>query len=267
MPTVSSGLSENLRFTEDPDTGRITYIERYEVTDLTPGTPAALFAQALALVPARGTAGPIVGTVVVQRIPEAWGATDCYIDVVYQTPAIGGIGDPPQITIQTSLQQSESDFDAANLALPFGSRTPITVKYDQSSNGAPGPSPLSQSVRVPVLQPRSVVTFTRTINYNPAAESWVYVGKKNADVFLGEAIGTFLCLEMTAEAVTSSRWRQQISFAYDPIEKFQQVARWVNPTTGVAPELTAAQVNGQNGIKLIDVQGSVNFAPLGLSIP
>lgn len=266
MASILDSLVEGIRFTEDPLTGQMTYVEAVHVCDLDPGTPGTLIAQALSLVPARGTAGPIAGTVLVQRNPTPWPPLDCTVELVYQSPGPGDIIDgPPRISIRTSLSQSETDFTAEDLAKPFAQRKPITVSYDSSTTGAPGPSAQKQSVRVPILLPRSVVVFNRRTSTNPAARSRQYVGKLNADSFLGHEPETFLCVEVAADSFNGSTWGEVLSFEFDPIEKFKQVARWVNPSTGIAPELTPNHLANENGIRQIAVQGKVAFAPLNLA--
>jgi hypothetical protein len=75
--SVEYGMVEGISFREDPDNGAYLYTVMAYVKDLTPvgggtpfGTPGeemALIAQALSLLPARGTSGPVAGTVLLNR--------------------------------------------------------------------------------------------------------------------------------------------------------------------------------------------------------
>src|SRR5688500_9708065 len=103
MASVDTDLAEGINFSEDPSTGRMTYVLPYHVKDLEEGTTAELIAQALSLVPQRNTPGPIPGTYVAHRVPEPWPPLDCIVHVNYSTPQAGDrVGNPVRISVSTS---------------------------------------------------------------------------------------------------------------------------------------------------------------------
>src|SRR4051812_22638270 len=188
MASVEYGLAEGLRYAEDPRTGQISYTVVAYCKDLTPvgggspfGTPGeelALINQALLLVPTRLSPGPIAGTVLVNREPviDKDFPQDCTILLHFGVPDPGTAGGTARIRIGTTTFQAETEFDAANRALAFGSRVPISVKFDPAASGTPTAG-TSQGGRVPVLLPRSTVVYTRSNSYDPSGESRTYAGK------------------------------------------------------------------------------------------
>jgi len=217
----------------------------------------------------RLSVGPIAGTYLLNREPvvDPKFPADCLIRLNYGVPQPGTAGATgTRIRIGTTLQSGETEFDAANRALPLGSRVPISVTYDSAHNPPTVFNDTTQQGgRVPALFPKSTVVFTRSNNYDPSGESRAYTGKTNSVAWKGLAIGTVLCLEIFGESTDGGiNFSTDYAFAYDPDEAFVQYLRWINKDTGKPPKLTTAQVNLRNGIQDVVVQGSADFNALGL---
>jgi hypothetical protein len=273
---VEYGLAEGLRYAEDSRTGQISYTVIADCYDLDPvgggspfgtaGQELALILQALSMVPARLSVGPIAGTYLLNREPviDPHFPADCRILLHYGIPQPGTAGGATRIRIGTTLDRGETEFDAANRALPFASRVPIEVVYD-SANTTPGANAVYQGGRVPALFPKSTVIYTRSNSYDPSGESRTYAGKTNSVTWKGLAVGTVLCLEIFGESTDGgATFVTDYALAYDPDDGFMQYLRYIDPLTGKPPKLTAAYVNARNGITDIAVQGSADFNSLGL---
>lgn len=203
---------------------------------------------------------------------SVWGNEDAVVTVNWRPPGVGsgGGGLPASqvlIDVSTTLEQTETDFDAANRALPFTSRVPITVRYDPSSNGAPATVGTAtaysvvKNASVRGLFPRSTITYTTTENTDPSAESRAYVGRTNNATWKGLIANSMICMAITGRSNDGGLTYQVTrTFAYDPDDLWQQVATIT--VDGERPGLTPAQVQNQNGVKRVIVQGEADFSLL-----
>ena len=259
-------LSEGVQFAQDPDSGRITYTLTKLACDLDEGAPIQLIAQALGMVPARGTPGPVGGTYLRNVDPEPSPPRDCLLRLNYASPQWGDrVGDPPRIRVQTACQQLESDFDAANRAKPIGTRQIATVTYDPAASGAPASANAKSNPRLPYYAAKSARTYRRRLSADPQPLADRYVSFTNSDTWKGYAPNTLLMFSIDGESDDyGNTWVTEFVLLVDAVEKFQVAERYVDPVTGQSPTLKDTQVQAGNGIKIFTVQGAIPFTPLPL---
>lgn len=263
---LEDDLAEDVQFAQDPDSGRVTYTLTKLACDLDEGTPIQLIAQALAMLPSRGTPGPVAGTYLRNVDPEPSPPRDCLLRVNYASPLWGDrVGDPPRIRVQTACQQAESDFDAANRAKPIGSRQIAVVTYDPAASGAPVSTNAKSNPRVPYYAAKSARTYRKRLSADPQGRADAYVSFTNFDTWKGYPPNTLLMFSIDGESDDyGNSWVTEFVLLVDKVEKFQVAERYVDPVTGQAPALKDSQVQAGNGIKIFTVQGEKPFAPLPL---
>jgi hypothetical protein len=258
--------------------GKLQMTRKFEARALT-GTASERLAQALTLTSV-GTAHtgvnlPVDGeTFTVGGVTlyandfdvEPWADADAYISVTYTTDKRGvdvaGYG-PRTKEVGSTLELGETDFDWANLQLPYASRTRIQVSYDPSSAGAPGANAKTVDVRVPRWFNKSVRIYTNEQTVDPEGQADDFVGMVNSALFDGQPAGTLLCVSITGRYSGDGRWVRRVEIARDPMG-FKQYPRYIDPQTGQAPALTTAQIAASNGIAEAEVQGEANFTLLNI---
>ena len=124
--------------------------------------------------------------------------------------------------------------------------------------------PYKANARVPILIGMKQVSFRRETTNDPEDYAEDYIARTNSVTWRGYPVGTACCVSLTGESTGRGTYIEASSFAIDRINKFKQVARFRDPQTGEYPALTAAQLVGENGIKIVTVQGTANFNTLAL---
>lgn len=193
-----------------------------------------------------------------------WPPADAEVRVVYtETPrTIGDAGfGPTQWECGASLEQGETDFDWANMQLPFDQRTPIEVAYTPAG----GEERTAQNPRVPVYLIKPTMQATREETDDPSDRASEFVGYTNSKVFRGREKNTVLCMEIRGRNPgNTGKWTTTYQFAEDRNGKWMQIARWTEPFSGQPPRLAVADLAAENGIKQITVQGEKDFDELDL---
>lgn len=281
MPTVEEDLNNGLALSED-EAGKKTLTRVFFCKDLTGGNPVDLFASALELVaggiahtggdiPKRNDKLTVQGTDywVKTRELKPWPPADADVTVVYTTdpPAESGTAGLGPVTVEVgaTLDQAETDFDYANLQLPFASRQTIRIPYDPSAVSPPASAP-TFGARVPILLPKPVSNYNRDeaiseTDFEDKADA--YVGCTNSVPWKGRAKGTVLCLAIIGRKGGDGVMAANYQFARDK-HGFKQVARVIDPNTGQPVPLDAAKVAAGNGVKEVTVQGEADFNALAL---
>lgn len=264
-PSAITDLIERLQIQRD-DLGRVTVTRSIHAKDL-PGSSALdqlNYAYANYVPPAGSIlAGFTPSVLCLGASVKAWGNADAEIVINYRTPdsSTPGSGNAGQIEIGTTLTQSQTNFDAANLALPPDSRQPIQVSY------TPPGSSVTRTVpgRAAVLVPRSTLVIERTETSQPGVVSRSYVGKTNSTTWLGEAAGSFLCTSITGRSNDGgATYVVTYTFDFDPVDSFQSVVFWEDPMTRARPALSPSDMSAGNGVTWVTVYGSADFNALGL---
>lgn len=282
MPiSLEEDLRENLKL--GYVNGKLAVTKKYFAKDLTAVGAIPRLAQALDLT-ATGTAHtganlPKKGDSITVTLPNGvhtlyangfeakpWADADAEVDVTFDTTPPTDLGLSPVFSKETgaTFEQAETDFDATNLALPFASRTPLTVSYTDTAT-TPDTIYADRPARVPILVGKEVLNWTRAESTDPAAFADLYVCKTNSVTWKGYPPETALCLSILGRNPGTNQWSTCYQFAIDKEGKFRQVARYFFADTGLPPKLTAADVAASNGIKEVVVQGQVNFNLLNLN--
>lgn len=264
MATIDWNQADGIQYHEDPSTGAQYYTIVAMVKDLAQGDTMDLIVEALALMPDVGSAGPVPGTVVYTRNPQALPPCDAIITISYGPPIAGSLFGPPKLRVSTSADMSDTEFDYANRNKPLIQRVPISVAYDANQpNAAPGANKVEQGGRVPFYAGKSTATYTITLPYNPSDLSIQYSCMTNSVAWKGHPPGAWLCMCIEGESSDGEiTFQTDFTFLLDVLDGFMQYLRWVDPLTGRYPTLTVGQVSGRNGITDVKVQGEADFTNL-----
>jgi hypothetical protein len=279
-PNVDEDLSEGLKLKED-ENGRYSLTRVFHCSNLVGASPVEIFAQALTLTSAAGapahTGGniPAAGEVLTvnghklyvrNRDLDPFPPNSAGVEVGYTEAnlSIAGYG-PTIIEVGSTVEQGETEFDYLNLAKPFAQRTPIEVLWDKA-NDTPGAGAKKQTPRVPIFTGKAVRRYRRQQSVNPESLADAYVGRTNSAGWKGLAADQALCVGISGVNTNSGAglWDCSFEFAVDKIGLFRQIARAVDPDTGLPVWLNAARVAAGNGLKEIIVQGRVDFNALAL---
>ncbi len=204
---------------------------------------------------------------------EPWSNDEAGIRVTYTHEMRGqiefiGFG-PVTKEVGASVEEIETDFDWENLQKPYEQRKRITVRHNSWRDAIDYTTPLQthedrpQDVRVRMWRGKPVLNFTRDQTADPEPMADEFVGFTNNAVWRGYAKNTVLCIAIVGRSIGTGVWNTLYSFARDK-NGFKQYARWINPDTGNAPELTVPMILGFNGVREITVQGDANFAQLNI---
>lgn len=250
-------------YKEDPEKGSVSYSVGAYVKDLAPATTAAMVDEALSLMPSTYNPGPISNTYVWTRDPKLVLPYDCEVRLNYR----GALPVPVKIETGGTAEQQESEFDAANRALPLNLRRPLAVLWNPRSPGAPGADQATladaQGARCPFWANKSTRTYTVRLLYDPTPLNDAFTGRTNSATWKGYAAGVALCMGIRGKSDDGGfSYLTDFSFAFDPADKWMVAARWVEPHSGRPPKLTPGQVAGQNGIIFPVMQFSADFSSL-----
>lgn len=266
---------------EDPRTTVPNYSLAGMVQDLDEGTDQQLLAQAIAQLDgggfARGSSGLLTGipgiyaagsTVLLSRTLTAFPPTDVNFVLNYGPRIAGTLLGPVKLDIGTTLQQGQTSFDAANLALPWNMRTCIEVTFDELSAGAPGlvTETNTQGGSVPFYFQQPSATFTTTLplaEWNVGALSTQYTGKTNSEEWKGEPANSLLMM-MIVGSSEDGEITDVVRFQVnrDIYDYWMPYLRYIDPLSSFPPKITPAQLRAFNGIKQITVQASEDFNEL-----
>lgn len=268
MPSLIENLADSLRISIR-DGQHITATRKYHAYELGTGDNMSVLASVFALGlpgPSDGVTILIPGTSSARTIyPSSYDATPFGDDEAEVTVGYAEINlsIPPSSTFGlctvsggTTLRSIETEFDADNLELPFESRTPISVTYNDDDQGG----------RVPMFMPESSVTFTRYERSYPGVRSRAYAGKTNADDYEGCPADTLLMWSVSFEQIASSLWQTAYTMVFDPNNYWRQFLRYVDPDTHLPPSLDADDIADGNGITQVTTQGRVVFASLDIVV-
>jgi hypothetical protein len=285
MAGVTYDLEEGLTYTENERTTVPMYTLVAHVYDLEEGSDQQLIAQAMGIVPPLYTDGSLYGiiptygagsTVLLKRTFRPFAPVDCFVSMYFGSPISGTLLGPVKLDISVSLTQAETQFDAANQALPWNMRTAISVQYDASSPGAPG-SPIFNPPLIQVWPPIAggtvpyyaqypTATFTTTLplaDFNVGALGTQYAGTTNSSTYMGEPPNSLLCMGINGSSddgmitdVTQFHVQRDIYDLWTP------VLRYIDPVSGLPPKLTQTQIAAYNGVNQIVVQGQEDFNSL-----
>lgn len=281
MAVIINSLADGLSYGEDERTTVPRYTLTGMVQDLNPGTDQQLVAQAVAQLDAagfsRGSSGLLTGlpstygagsTVLRSRNITAFPPYDANFTLNYGPPIAGTLLGPVKLDIGTSLQQGETSFDAANLALPWTMRTCIQVTYDQNSMTAPMTvtETNTQGGSVPFYFQQPTATFTVTLplsDYNVGALSTQYTGTTNSETWKGEDPNTLLMMQIFGSS-DDGEITDVVKFTVnrDIYDFWMPFLRYIDPISGKPPKLSATQLQNMNGINQIMVQGQQDFNDL-----
>jgi hypothetical protein len=263
MPTINARLSENLILRRSRE-GLLEGTETFYVEGITSNAdPKAMLAEALSAtgIPEAGTTAVVtvaglprtLGVADVTATPDGSNAATVTVSWA-ERAAIDPAGFGPTVKrATTTVEQGETEFDYSNQILPPGSRSPITVTYNDGTGAK-----TRVTAPIPVFIPRSTRVIERE-ETNPPEQYEEYVGLTNSTTFAGKAAGTLLFVFHDAVNVGDGKWRHTFQFAYDK-RGFTAIARYINPDTGLPPSLTAADFAAQNGVKTnIPLYGSFDF--------
>lgn len=255
------------------DSGKWTLNRSFFCTDLPGSTPLDMFSAPYAMTTTGGVThggGNIpdrwelltvrgIDLWCKSRDVEPWPPSDAVVLATYDSdsPPIAGFG-PPTIEVGSTLEQSTTVFDAANLALAWASRA--IIKVDPPTANA-GEDP--QYPEVPILVPKPSIVITRETSTSPEADADRFVGRRNSVIWRTYPIGTVLCYSIVGRNAGDGIWQSTYQFARDPSGKFLQVIRWKD-SQGRFPALTITDVSTRKGIKDVNVQGEDDFNAMGI---
>lgn len=281
MTVVISSLAEGIQVNEDPRTTVPHYTLTGMVQDLDTGTDQELLAQAIAELDAngfyRGAPGLLIGlpyvyppgsTILLSRSLTAFPPTDVNFTLNYGSPIAGTLLGPVKLDIGTTLQQGETAFDAANLALPWNMRTCIEVTFDDKAAGAPAHvgEDNTQGGSVPFYFQQPSARFTTTLplaEWNVGALSTTYTGLTNSEEWKGEPANSLLMMEISGSS-DDGEITDVVHFQVnrDIYDFWMPYLSYIDPITQRRPKLTPAQLQAFNGITQITVQGEIDFNDL-----
>lgn len=274
MPHVDEDLEDGFRISEN-DAGVMVMDRVFFCYDLEGDDPVEIFSSALLMtdpiftglahtganIPDNGEIIVVNGKSLIcrNRSLEPWPTHDAIVTCNYMGAEIGIAGFGPKIIeVDTAVEQSETDFDFANLQLAWAARQTIKV---------PPPIALAAAdtidARSPIWSPKHTLVITREQTEDPDAIGDAYVGWTNSDVVRGYAANTLLMMKIGGRNVGTGIWTTTYMIARDPLGKWKQVVRWKFPD-GRYPALTAADVIASKGIVEVTVQGSRPWASLDL---
>lgn len=278
MTVVISSLAEGLSYSEDPRTTVPRFSLTGMVQDLSEGTDQELLAEAYEELDAVGfsrySSGLLTGitsvygigsTVLLSRSMTAFPPYDTNFVLNYGSPIAGTLLGPVKLDIGTTLQQGQTAFDYANLALPWTMRTRLKVVYDVNSTTAPmTETPFnSQSGTVPFYFQQPSATFTTTLpksDYNVGALSTQYAGTTNSMDWYGEVKGSLLCMAITGSSDDGEITNvTRFVVNRDIYDYWMPYLQYIDVTTGRPPILSPTQLQNYNGIINPIVQGSQDF--------
>lgn len=266
---VLRGRIENLSISVDSEGGKqieeVCFVKDCEGPDPLSKLHSALTAPGM---PQEGDPCSIGNVFLDKRTAKAWGDNDAVVTLSWKSKprSIPGGGSGPgsviprRTEVGVTLRQVETDFDAeSRRQTELAKRIPITVGY--AAEGATVGT--TQSVTVPCLVPSPTLIYETIERKNPAAEAIKYVGATNSKAWKGVAANVALCMSITGVSDDGEKtWRVRREFAFDPFDKWKQTARYRDPITQRLVALTAADVAAGNGIKLIEVQDSLDFSKI-----
>lgn len=278
MTVVISSLAEGLSYEEDPRTTVPRFSLSGMVQDLDEGTDQELLMQAYEELDAVGfsrySSGLLTGitsvygigsTVLLSRSMTAFPPYDTNFVLNYGSPIAGTLLGPVKLEVGTTLQQGQTAFDHANLALPWTMRHRLQVTYDPTALGPPAKvTPYNtQSGTVPFYFQQPSANFTTTLpksDYNVGALSTQYSGATNSADWYGEVKGSLLCMAIQGSS-DDGEITNVTHFVVnrDIYDFWMPYLQYIDVTTGRPPLLTDARLQGYNGIINPTVQGSQDF--------
>lgn len=226
------------------------------------GSPVDLLAEALTVagMPEPGDGLLISGRNVYARRYRigAWANADAEVIVTYveDDSAIGGTG--AIIEGGSTLEQSETDFESAERRKPWAERTPMSVLWDPSSDGAPTAAAEEQAVRLPYFAGKPYRRYIKTLSEDPSALAEQFVGAVNNAVWKGYPVESVLCMSITFQNAGEG-FRTTFDFAIDRDTRWRQIGRARDRTTGEFVTITNVQLANYNGAKDFVVQLVENF--------
>jgi hypothetical protein len=265
MATLIPFLQDGLVLDFDGD--RMTATVPYHITDLvTPpgGDPLDQLAEAMEVagVPEYETSRNLLGRTIYARRYRigAWGDTDAelFVTWVEDETALGGTG--TVVEVGSTVEVSESDFDAIERDKDWDDRTPMVVTWDPASTGAPSAG-TDQPVRLPYFAGKPFRRYTKTISEDPGGMAEDFVGAVNLSPWKGYPAYSVLCMAIIGRNAGEG-FSTNFDFAIDKKNLWAGVGRFVDPTTGRVVQVTNAQVAGRNGIKDFQMQVAREFNAL-----
>jgi hypothetical protein len=272
MPNVVADIANGLKLSRNTTGYQLTTV--YDCQDLVGANPVEIFASAMKLTSGgdahTGDDVPVFGELLVingssmyarQFEVEAFPPNDAKITVTWTmlepAPPVGY--SPTIVEVGTIIEQVETSFDAANLALDYASRDTIKVSWDKGASGAPGASAIKQTATVPLFAGKAFRRYIRETTTNPETLADQFVARTNSTTWKGLPAGTAMIASWTGRNVGDGKWQEVIDVVRDPVGKFKQVAIFIDPTTGQRVPATVAQLAANNGVVEVTVQASADF--------